>query len=156
MTEDNTNMVADGGALGRELSTAVVLFHEAVARRLGLSAADHKALDLILRSGPLTAGQIARRTGLTPGAITGLVDRLERAGYVHRRPDQDDRRRVIISALLDRPTELTGIFTELAREMEAFMAKYDEREMTVITDYLTNTIEVLRAQTSKLGNDASR
>src|SRR5699024_4194273 len=63
-----------------DLSTAVVLFHEAIAQRLGLSAADLKALGLIMRDGPLTAGALAQRTGLTPGAVTGLVDRLEHAG----------------------------------------------------------------------------
>lgn len=153
-TEVNTGDIPDGATLGRELSTAVILFHEMVARRLGLSAADHKALDLILRTGPLTAGAIAKQTGITPGAVTGLVDRLESAGYVRRSPDPDDRRRILISVISDRPTDLTDIFAELSREMTAFMSKYDEQQMATIIDYVTNTIEVLQVQTRRLSEDA--
>ena len=152
----STTDACDGATLGRELSTAVILFHEAIARRLGLGAADHKALDLILRSGPLTAGEIARQTGLTPGAVTGLVDRLEQAGYASRRSDPADRRRVLIAVVDDRPTDFTEIFAELGKEMSTFMGKYDDREVAAIIDYVSNTIEVLRSQTRELGKGASR
>src|SRR2546427_828436 len=64
----------------RRQSTATVLFHAAVAERLGLSATDHKYADLIARQGPMTAGELADRAGLTTGAITGVLDRLEQAG----------------------------------------------------------------------------
>ncbi|MGH2460296.1 MAG: MarR family winged helix-turn-helix transcriptional regulator, partial [Chloroflexota bacterium] len=76
-----------GNLLGRELSTAVVLFHEAIAERLGMSATEWKCLDVLGRAGPITARELAEQTGLTTGAITGLVDRLERAGYVRRVPN---------------------------------------------------------------------
>src|SRR5216117_3098234 len=77
----------------RRQSTATVLFHAAVAERLGLSATDHKYADLIARQGPMTAGELADRAGLTTGAITGVLDRLERAGWVRRERDPHDRRR---------------------------------------------------------------
>lgn len=143
----------DGAALGRELSTAVVLFHEAVGQRLGLSAADLKALGIILRTGPLTAGMLARHTGLTAGAVTGLVDRLERAGYVRRVPDTADRRRVLVSPVADRPTDLGRIFERLGSEMSAFMARYDEQQIVTIVDYVSRTTEVLRAQTRRLSDE---
>src|SRR5262245_33252986 len=100
-----------GADLGWELSTAVVLFHEAVAARLGLSAADHRALGLISRSGAVTAGELAQRTGLSPGAVTGLVDRLEQGGHVRRTRDPADRRRVLVEPVSapGRP-DLSGIF----------------------------------------------
>src|SRR2546428_12497931 len=79
----------------RRKSTATVLFHTAVAERLGLSATDHKYADLIARQGPMTAGELADRTGLTTGAITGVLDRLEPAGGVRRERDPHDRRRVM-------------------------------------------------------------
>lgn len=140
----------DGAELGWELSTAVVLFHEAVARRLGLNAVDHKALGVVVRKGPLPAGALAAQLGMGPSAVTGLVDRLERAGYVRRTPDPADRRRVLISADAARTPDLGAIFAELGREMAAFIAKYDDHERTVILDYLSKTIAALRAQTRRL------
>jgi DNA-binding MarR family transcriptional regulator len=139
--------------LGWELSTAIVLFHEAVARRLGLNAADHKALGLIVRTGPLAAGALAPQLGVGPSAVTGIIDRLERSGYVRREPDPTDRRRVLVAANPSRTPDLAGIFAELGQEMGAFMRKYDERELAAIIDYITNTIRVLKAQTAKLAED---
>src|SRR5882757_348661 len=85
-----------GVLLGRDFIAAVVVFHEEVGRRLGLSATDRKCLDLICR-GPVTAGGLARYTGLTTGAITGMIDRLVAAGYAERTPDPVDRGRIWVS-----------------------------------------------------------
>jgi DNA-binding MarR family transcriptional regulator len=137
---------------GRRLSTAVVLFHEALGARMGLSAVDQRALALITREAPVTASRLARLTGLTPGAITGLVDRLERAGHVRRSPDPGDRRRVLI-APAPRPPSATGdAFEALGRDMAAVMKRYDERELAVIADYVRNTVEVLEHQTRRLND----
>lgn len=135
---------------GWELSTAVVLFHEAVARRLGLTAADHKALGVIVRSGPMPTGKLGPELGVGVSALTGIIDRLEKAGYVQRRADPADRRRIILVANPMKTPDLGGIFGDLTREMNAFTAKYDEKELATITDWLDNTIRVLRAQTAKL------
>jgi DNA-binding Lrp family transcriptional regulator len=146
--------MADGGAdLGWELSTAVVLFHEAIARRLGLSAAEHKALGLIVRTGPLPIGALAKPLGVRVSAVTGIVDRLERAGYVRREPDPSDRRRVLVAADPARVPDLTGIFAALGRDMWAFMSRYDERELAAVIDYIQNTIRVLREHTARLSED---
>src|SRR5215813_7862986 len=80
----------------RQLSAATILFHQAVADRLGMNVTDHKCADILERHGPLTAGELAERTGLTTGAITGVIDRLEKTGFVRRAEDPGDRRRVII------------------------------------------------------------
>jgi DNA-binding MarR family transcriptional regulator len=140
----------DGAEWGRRLSTAVVMFHEALGNRLGLSAVDHRALSLIMRHAPLSAGTLARLTGLTPGAVTGMIDRLERVGYVRRGPDPADRRRILISPALDRENRLTSGYAELGAAMSRFMAKYDEAELAVIADYVANTIDVLEEQTRRL------
>src|SRR5215831_20090383 len=68
----------------RELSAATIMFHQAIADRLGMNVTDHKCADILLRTGPITAGELAQRTGLTTGAITGVIDRLEQAGFVRR------------------------------------------------------------------------
>ncbi|MQA95302.1 MAG: MarR family transcriptional regulator [Streptosporangiales bacterium] len=132
------------------MSTAVVLFHEAIARRLGLSAADHKALGVISRGGPLPAGALADRLGMRASAVTALVDRLERAGYVTRAPDPADRRRVLIGALPGRGPDLAGIFAGLGRDMTTLMSRYDERELAAVLDYIRGTIAVLNDHTTRL------
>jgi DNA-binding MarR family transcriptional regulator len=135
--------LADGRLLGRRLSAAVVLFHQALADRMGLSAADHKALDIIDRSGPLTAGALAEQTGLTRSAVTALVDRLVRAGYARRDPDPDDRRRIMITAMIDHPPAVRRTLVELATAMDRILAGYSRSEQAAIRGYLEATIEAL-------------
>ncbi|MEV4411651.1 MarR family transcriptional regulator [Catellatospora sp. NPDC049609] len=135
--------------LGWELSTASVLFHEAIARRLGLTAMEHKALGMIVRGGPLPAGALAPQLGVGASAVTGIVDRLVRAGYAERRPDPDDRRRVLVAAAPGAP-DLSAIFGELSRDMAALLGRYDAAQLATIQDYVERTIEVLRRQTDRL------
>src|SRR5437763_8916157 len=89
------------GRLVRRHSTAVVLFHHAVAECLGLGPTDHKCLDLLLDRGAMSGSDLAAITGLTTGAITGVVARLEQAGYVRREPDPDDGRKQILHLALE-------------------------------------------------------
>src|SRR5712691_12922080 len=84
------------GRLARQHSTAVVLFHHAVAERLGLGLTDHKCLDLLRERGAMAGSDLSAITGLTSGAITGVVARLERAGYLCREPDPHDGRKQIL------------------------------------------------------------
>src|SRR5437762_8821506 len=84
--------------LHRDLATAVIAFHEAGARRLGMTAAERKCAGMIAEFGKCTPKQLAETTGLSTGAITGIVDRLVRAGYAKREPNPKDRRSVIIHA----------------------------------------------------------
>src|SRR3979409_1184101 len=86
----------------RRSSAAGVLHGQTVARRVGVNSTDLECLDLILMSGPSTAGEIARHTGLTSGAVTGLIDRLERLGLVERTADPADRRKVLVRVREDR------------------------------------------------------
>src|SRR4051812_4268905 len=99
---------------GRQLSVATIMFHQAVADRLGLRATDHKCVDLLVRKGPLTAGELAQQTGLTTGAVTGMIDRLVKAGYVRREDDPNDRRRVIVRVEPVRCEEINRLFEHLA------------------------------------------
>src|SRR5260370_17791759 len=84
------------GRLARRHSTAVVLFHHVVAERLGLGPTDHKCLDLVRERGAMAGSDLSAITGLTSGAITGVVARLERAGYLRRGPDPRDGRKQIL------------------------------------------------------------
>lgn len=141
-----------GRLLGRELSTAVVLFHEAVASRLGMNAAEWRCLGLLDLHGPTTAGGLAKLTGYTTGAITGIVDRLQKAGYVRREQHPRDRRSVIIHPLRlpKLRKEVAPIFASLGHAMTEAASHYTAREQAAIGTYLERTIQVLRAETVKL------
>jgi DNA-binding MarR family transcriptional regulator len=136
--------------LGREMSVHTVMFHNAVAERIGLSVTDHKCLDYVLRVGSVTAGQLAKHTGLTTGAITGVVDRLEKAGFVQRLPDPKDRRKVLISPLRDRLPELTKLFGSLGRNMAGIMNHYSAREAELVLDFMNRVVSVMREANLKL------
>ncbi|KOX20944.1 MarR family transcriptional regulator [Saccharothrix sp. NRRL B-16348] len=137
----------DARDFGRELSTAVVAFHEAVGARLGVTAVDQRALALIAGKGPLSAGELAKEINLTPGAITGVADRLERAGLVRREPDPGDRRRVVITAI---PGAFGQVFAGLGAAMGEVAARYSPAEQQVIADWVVRTVDVLKEQTRLL------
>lgn len=141
---------ADPGGLGRQLSTAVIAFHQAVADHLGISAADHKALEIVDRDGPMSARQLATATGLTPSATTALLDRLERAGLVRRSADPDDRRRLVVTATVGANPAIAGAYASLATAMAATMRGFTPKEQLVIHRYVTATIGVLQQQTARL------
>ncbi|ONI83671.1 MarR family transcriptional regulator [Saccharothrix sp. ALI-22-I] len=137
----------DGRDFGRELSTAVVAFHEAVGARLGVTAVDQRALALIAGKGPMSAGELAKEINLTPGAVTGVADRLERAGLVRREPDPGDRRRVVISTI---PGAFGQVFAGLSAAMDEVVARYSPQEQQVIADWVVRTVDVLKEQTRLL------
>ena len=138
----------------RTLGSHTILFHQAVAERLGLNATDHKCADLLSFTGPLTAGELAERTGLTTGAITGVVDRLERAGYVRRERDPGDRRRVIIRPDAERlHAEVAPLFSSLKRGMDALCAGYDDGELAILLDFVTRAQPIFRAEVARLRAD---
>lgn len=147
-----------GSLLGRELSTAVVLFHQAVAERVGLSVTDVKCLDLLDRMGPLTAGQLAELVGLTGGAITAMIDRLEAGGFVQRERDPTDRRRVFIKAAQDQQHShaLACLYEPLQQAMREELAeRYSPEVLAMIEDFLRRTIHILRQQTQKLSQETA-
>jgi len=139
---------------GRAVGTASVIFHEAVAARLGLGASEHKALDLLRVHGPMTAGELTERTGLTSGAITGIVDRLEEAGLAERVRSTEDRRKVIVRPILARDSELNRIFGSLRRAQEALFERYTDEELDLLVDFMRRTAELMREQTEKLSASA--
>lgn len=138
-------------ALSRELSGATVLFHAQVAEQVGLSPTDHKCLDLALRSDvPLTAGQIAERSGLSTGAVTGVIDRLERAGYVRRVRDPHDRRKVLVEVSRNNLTAYGDAFDGLWHALDRALANYTSDELKAIERYITEMISVLSAEAHRL------
>lgn len=124
------------GPLARRQSTATVLFHQAMADRLGLGPSDHKCLDLLLERGPMTGSQLAAVTGVTTGAITGVVSRLERAGYLRRERDPDDGRKQLLMPSPEGLREIGRIFEGARRDPAALLEGFDTEELAVIARFL--------------------
>jgi DNA-binding MarR family transcriptional regulator len=137
---------------GREHSDATVIFHAAVADRLGLNPTDAKTLSLLERLGPLTAGEIARSTELTTAAVTTLLDRLERRGFVRRTRDTTDRRRIIVEPTPEGVARFAPYFSSRQRSLGQLFAPYAAEQLEVILDFLTRSTQRLRAETRHLAN----
>lgn len=135
--------------LVRDFAARVVIFHEAIAQRLGLHVTDVKVLRL-LGEKALSAGELAAHAGLTGAAITALIDRLEAPGYVKRERDPDDRRRVTVRAVPAKIREVDHLYGGLSVEMARLLSTYDAAEFAVIADYLTRAAEVLTEQAVKV------
>jgi DNA-binding MarR family transcriptional regulator len=136
----------------REISTETIMFHQAVADVLGLHITDHKGLDIIYRYGPMPAGRLAELTGLTTGAVTGIIDRLEKAGYVRRLNDPKDRRRTIVEPTRNKKLErkLEDIFTPLSMRMHQLLSSYSDNELAFLFDILSKSLEQSHEELMKL------
>lgn len=129
----------------REASTYTVLLHQAIADRLSLNITDHKCLDLIERVGSMTAGQLAEITGLTTGAITGVIDRLEKAGYVKRERDPQDRRKVIVRLVSDKAyRDMSPLFEVLRQRHEPVFKNYSDEELKIIFRYMQESNNAIK------------
>jgi DNA-binding MarR family transcriptional regulator len=130
------------GRLTRRHSTAVVLFHHVVAERLGLGPTDHKCLDLVRERGAMAGSDLSAITGLTSGAITGVVARLERAGYLRREPDPHDGRKQILHLALDR-THIQDVIDPLRKDVAALLENFDTHQLTAIAEFLARTTDLI-------------
>ena len=139
----------------RQLATSTILFHQAVADRLGMHVTDHKCGDILLKSGPITAGELAERTGLTTGAITGVIDRLEKAGFVRRGEDPNDRRRVIIEPSPERiEGQVAPLFQSMGRAIADMCARYNTWELAAIRNFIVGFSQLAYDEARKLREGA--
>ena len=135
----------------RTYSDTSILMHEAIARSIGLTGTDHKYLGLIVEKGQLTAGELATLTGLTSGAITGLIDRLEKKKLVKRQYDKDDRRKVYIVPNTPNVVKLLEpLFALLQDKTSSLVQTFTESELQVVLRYFNGAIEVMQSVTNEL------
>ncbi len=148
---------AVGFEAGRELGARSILFHEAIANLVGVSVTDLKCLDYIDRTGEVTAGDLARLTGLTTGAITAAVDRLDRAGLARRERSGSDRRKVFIQ-LCDSPTmaRIRPFYEALGRESAAMVSRYSITQLETIKDFCERCTDIMRRMTEEVHASANR
>lgn len=133
----------------REFNTQVVMFSRAVAVKLGINATDLQCLNVLAQEGPISAGRLAEITGLTVGAITGVVDRLEEAGYARRERDTGDRRRVIVHPETD-GREVAALFDDVRRTSAGLYSGYTDEELALILDFFGKAVPIPREHTVEL------
>jgi DNA-binding MarR family transcriptional regulator len=139
---------------GRASSVATVMFHTAVAARQGLSASEEKALDLLERSGPLTAGELARQSGLAPASVTGLINRLEQKGFARRIQNPSDRRSILVEVDVERMyARVAPLFADWIRSLEELYAGYSDEQLEVILHFLTEAARRQQEATARLTGD---
>lgn len=134
----------------RELSTQLSLLNNQVGGHLELRSADIDCLDLIATQGPLSPSELARRAGLHPATLTGVLDRLERGRWISRDRDPADRRAVLLRPLPDRSAEILGLYAGMNRSMDAICADYTDAELEVIASFLGRTGAAGRTATADL------
>ncbi|MCF0038676.1 MarR family winged helix-turn-helix transcriptional regulator [Dyadobacter fanqingshengii] len=125
--------------------------HEAVARRAGLSGTDHKYLGFLIEKGQMTAGELSTLTGLTTGAVTGLIDRFEKKNLVSRRFAAEDRRKVIIEPHTENIMALLApLYKDFRSKSENLLASFSEEESKIIEAYFRQAIDIMSEATEQL------
>jgi DNA-binding MarR family transcriptional regulator len=137
--------------LGRVVSTETVFLHQAIAQSVGLNATDTKCIDLILR-GPeagVTAGWLSERSGLTTGAITHILDRLEKRRFIKRERDPQDRRKVLVRVLPEALAPLIPKYEAVGRAHLKLAEQYSDKELELIGDYFEKSAAISEAELAR-------
>jgi DNA-binding MarR family transcriptional regulator len=137
--------------LGRKFSDATIFLHEAIAQKAGLTGADRKYLGLLMKKGAMTAGELSKLTGLTTGAVTGLIDRLEKKKLARRQFDKTDRRKIIIVPNIENAVKLFRASQALLQtKINTMISGFSDNEIKVIEKYLLLAIEVMNEVSENL------
>jgi len=137
--------------LSQQYAFSSIQMHEAVARRAGLSGTDHKYLGFLIEKGQMTAGELSSLTGLTTGAVTGLIDRFEKRNLVKRQFAKDDRRKVFIEPNTENIMALlVPLYEEFREKSTKLIASFSNEESKVIETYFQAAIEIMNDSANNL------
>jgi DNA-binding MarR family transcriptional regulator len=131
-------------------------FGQTVAVRFGLSESDIEALEVLIDTGAATAGRLSELMGLTTGAVTRVIDRLEQAGYVRRIPDPTDRRRVIVELIPEKMQAVEATMARVGDKGASELGRYSDAELAVINDFLTRMATITRDEANALRDTPER
>ncbi|MDF7817084.1 MarR family transcriptional regulator [Runella sp. MFBS21] len=144
------NKILEVRKISQQYAYTSLQLHETIARSAGFVGTDHKYLGFFLQKGSLTAGELAKLTGLSTGAVTGLIDRFEKKQLVKREFDKNDRRKVLIVPDTQKITALLEPFyKEFQQQTENLIATFSEQEIAVIASYLGQSIELMKETKNK-------
>lgn len=139
--------------LSQQYAYTALQMHETIARKAGFAGTDHKYLGFVLEQGEMTAGELANLTGLTTGAVTGLIDRFEKKKLVKRQFADDDRRKVIIKPNTEKIMALLApLYKDFRSKSQELLASFSAREVKTLETYFLKAIEVMAETTNKLND----
>ena len=149
---DERRALAMAFAVGlRKTGSLMQVMSQAAADKIGINATDLNCLNILSFSGSQTAGELARATGLTTASITGVVDRLEAAGFVSRVRDPADRRRVVVSITLEKAlTEVASVFAPMVADWQELAARYTDDELRLIVGFYDQMEMIIRKHLGRL------
>jgi DNA-binding MarR family transcriptional regulator len=139
----------------RALRVQLSLLNYRVGSQLDLQDVDLDCFDIIDAEGPISPSGLARRAGLHPATLTGILDRLERGGWIARERDPSDRRAVLVRVQRDRYADLMRLYQGMGRSMNKLLAGYSDSELDVIADFMRRTVDAGREATEELGAEAA-
>ena len=138
--------------LGRKISTQTVFLHQAIAQSAGLNATDTKCMDLILsgEQGAVTAGWLSEMSGLTTGAITHILDRLEKRKFIERVRDTSDRRKIFIRIRPESLEPMIPKYEGVGKAYRTLAEDYKDKELELICDYMKRASEIAAQELRKI------
>lgn len=152
----NEDLIKQMRKLTQHYAYSSIRMHEAVARKAGLSGTDHKYLGFLMEKGQMTAGELSHLTGLTTGAVTGLIDRFEKKKLVKRQFAENDRRKVIIVPETKHIMELLApLYKEFRKKSEKLTASFSKKEIKIIEAYFSKAIGIMEETTRVLDSTAT-
>ena len=148
--KDRKALVQQASSEIRSYQTAVDRFDEVAVGLLGINRTDGRCLDILEQHGPMTAGDLARAAGLTTGAMTTLLDRMERIGYLRRAPHPTDRRRIMVELTDKMRRRIHQIYTPVGKEGAELLACLSERQLELIAEVMRTARQLLERHTERV------
>lgn len=142
--------------LGQMGSTETALFHQRVAESAGLNVTDTKAMSVLMQEGVLTAGELALRLQLTTGAVTSVIDRLEDSGFLKRRADPKDRRKVILELDKRKVAQNGEAYASIGRSFVDLLTHYSTEQLELLVDFYQRTTDMTRLEIDKLSRSGNK
>ncbi|MED4689120.1 MarR family winged helix-turn-helix transcriptional regulator [Peribacillus frigoritolerans] len=133
-----------------------VLFQQNMAQKIGVSHTDLKSAEILNETGPITAGELSKITGLSTGSVTALINRLEKWGYVKRERDQLDGRKVMIMPIPERQEQIKSHYQSLSMATKELGSAYNEQELILINQFVEEITKIMDKENDKLMSERER
>ncbi|MFJ7995217.1 MarR family winged helix-turn-helix transcriptional regulator [Peribacillus frigoritolerans] len=133
-----------------------VLFQQNMAQKIGVSHTDLKSAEILNETGPITAGELSKITGLSTGSVTALINRLEKSGYVKRGRDQLDGRKVMIMPIPERQKQIKSHYQSLSMATKELCSAYNEQELILINQFVEEITKIMDKENDKLMSERER
>jgi DNA-binding MarR family transcriptional regulator len=150
MTKEREELLRELEEENRKSTAENLFLLQAITQRSGMNLTDLQCITILTSTGPITAGRLAEEMGLTTGSVTGVIDRMERAGYVRRERDPADGRRVVVRPVSEKLESAAGFLSSQDRVLEELMSEYDDRDLALFLDLMRKSNARTREETARI------